>query len=322
MPNKSNDRLCIILNPKAGAGAAGKQVNQLRQHASSFFMHFEIWETTHPSHATELAQIACEKNFDIVAAFGGDGTCHEIINGMLYADQPRNPQTRFGLLPFGTGSDLRRTLQIPKHLPQALELLATTEPTLHDVGKCTLINKPVPPQYFINVAGFGANGEVARKANKRSKKLGGKATFFGAALQTVFDYSPRRVKLRWTNEEEQGEWEGEMLSCFFSNASYCGGGMHVGIHSSMHDGLAEVTVLPKMTITRQLMEIRKLYNGKIDTIPNVFRCSPSMLEATTTVGSEVLIELDGELFGELPASFVILKDVLYVHCNRNPTNSH
>ena len=178
MPTKTTDSLCVILNPKAGAGSAGKQLKKLRHHLATFFTEFDIRETKYPRHATELAELACDQGFDIVAAFGGDGTCHEIINGMLSDDQPRNPKTRFGLIPFGTGSDLRRTLQVPKHTPQAIELLATSNPVLHDVGKCTLIGNTNATEYFINVAGFGANGEVARKANRRSKRLGGKATFF------------------------------------------------------------------------------------------------------------------------------------------------
>ena len=83
-------------------------------------------------------------------------------------------------------------------------------------------------RFFVNVAGFGANGEVAEKSNRWSKRFGGRVTFLNATIHTTFTYRPPKVQMKWTSEEGRDNvWTGELLSCFIANASFCGGGMQV-----------------------------------------------------------------------------------------------
>jgi len=185
-----------------------------------------------------------------------------------------------------------------------------------------LLGENQATEYFINVAGFGANGEVAQRTNNGSKKLGGKLTFLGASLQTIFSYKAAQIKLNWQNENDSGEWEGKFLSCFVANASYCGGGMLIGPKASMQDGLADIGLLPKMGKFDQLVEIRKLYSGQIEQIKNAFCKRVSELRATTTIGNHVLIELDGEVFGKLPAAFSIIKRVLPIRADWKNADSN
>jgi len=101
-PN-TTDRICFIVNPKAGSGSAKSKRRKLEEQVSSCFHNWEIRETQHAGHAEQLAKQICEEDFDIIAAVGGDGTCHEVLNGMMHNDEPINPKTALALIPAGTG---------------------------------------------------------------------------------------------------------------------------------------------------------------------------------------------------------------------------
>ena len=84
-------------------------------------------------------------------------------------------------------------------------------------GKCTMEDQI---RYFVNVAGFGVNGEVAERTNSASKMFGWKITFIKATLQTSLSYKPKSVKLSWDSNSDQCEWTGEILSCFIANGKF------------------------------------------------------------------------------------------------------
>lgn len=306
-----SERICLIVNPKAGAGRAAKNINLLERAAERAFEHWEVRQTEAPGHATALAEQACDEGFHLVAAVGGDGTCHEIINGLIMNDRARSKQTAFCVLPFGTGSDLIKTLQTPKKLSEALWIAATGITLPSDVGKATFREgSESKVRYFINVAGFGANGEAVRYANKSSKRFGGTATFVGASLKTIANYKHPNVRIQLEHEEQVIDWNGPMLSTFVANGSYCGGGMNVGHNGNMHDGLLNISILPTLSTVQQLAHLPKLYNGKISAIPGAQCHSAQRLRATAPQHTAVFVDLDGELSGQLPVTFEVLPRVL------------
>ena len=83
----TSERICVILNPKAGNGRAGKKIKEIEIVLEKYFEQWEIQCTKAPKHATTLAQKACSDGFDIVAAVGGDGSCHEVINGIMASER-------------------------------------------------------------------------------------------------------------------------------------------------------------------------------------------------------------------------------------------
>ena len=228
MPEKVNSDSClIILNPKAGAGKAAYLEEKIKAIATKNFKRVEIKCTKAQGHATEIAREGCEQSFDAILAVGGDGTCNEVVNGMIRNDKAISPKTVFSLIPIGTGSDLKKTINAPINLQKAIETAAKGIVKECDVGKCTGKDKDgnVASRYFINVAGFGANGDVVRRSNQSSKKLGGKITFLSATLITAIRYQPAPVKIEWLDSGQASHWEETLLSCFIANGSYCGGGM-------------------------------------------------------------------------------------------------
>jgi diacylglycerol kinase family enzyme len=306
-----SERIVLIVNPRAAAGAAGARLDELKSAADRAFEQWEVKTTEGPRHATTLAAEAAAGGADIVASVGGDGTCHEVVNGLMDGRQARNRKTALALIPFGTGSDLQKTLKVPARLNEALWMAATGVTLPSDVGLTELRREGGRHQeHFINVAGFGANGEVVRRANAMDKSWGGTVTFLRATVQSTLAYKPALVRLRWSGPDGEGSWTGALTSCFVANGAYCGGGMWVGSGGTMQDGHLDVTVLPPAPFLRQMVEVRRLYDGSVGRFPGALRFRATAIEAEVEGGGPVYLDLDGENPGELPVRFELLPRAL------------
>ena len=325
---RSTERVCFIINPKAAAGLAGKNISKLESTAKQVFENFRIDQTQAPKHATQLATQAAQENFDMIISVGGDGTCHEVLNGLIKEDELINPKTRFAVVPIGTGSDLIKSLKTPKELLPALQIAAFGEARFLDVGKAVVSNTKnsvctKETKYFLNVAGFGANGEVVRRANSSNKRLGGRVTFMQATVHTSLTYTSPKARIRVFDALEDApklSWEDELLSCFIANGSYCGGGMWVAPHGSMNNGSFDISLLSKKSVLGQIRDLRHLYNGTIAQVREATCVRGNRVVAEPLQQQNIRIDLDGELSGMLPASFEILPHLLSVRARWNAEN--
>lgn len=308
----STQSICAILNPTAGNGQAGRERNNIEAALSQHFEHVVVWETQGPQHASELAERAGQQDFDMVVAIGGDGSVHEVVNGIMRLALEERPT--LGVIPFGTGGDFRRSLNIPKDVQRAVYILANGQTRTIDVGtaKVTRADGGSTEKFFINVAGFGANGEVVDKSNRWSKRFGGRVTFLNATLHTTFTYHAPKVQIQWTLNNETQSWTGEMLSCFIANASYCGGGMQVAPDSALGDGQLHFRLLPKLSVASQLIHLPKLYNDEIHKVDGAIAAPVMSVKAAANRNQKVQIDLDGELSGMLPAEFGLIAQALNV----------
>src|SRR5688572_7091462 len=103
-------RIVAILNPKSQSGRAARVPGS-----------FEVLETKAPGHAIELTRRALESGAKIIVAVGGDGTINECVNGFFENDRLVAADAALGIIPHGTGSDLRRVLNLPLDEVQAAE---------------------------------------------------------------------------------------------------------------------------------------------------------------------------------------------------------
>ena len=310
--------ICAILNPAAGNGQAGRERSNIERALAGHFHQWSIWETKGPKHAIELAEQAGREGFSIVAAIGGDGSCHEVINGLMRIPEETRPA--FAVIPFGTGGDFRKSLHVPQSIHTAVAIAASGHQQLIDVGQAKVMTDQGPSErYFINVAGFGANGEVVDKSNRWSKRFGGRITFLNATLHTTFTYHAPKVQMKWNRADgTEDTWTGELLSCFLANASYCGGGMQVAPLTALGDGQLHLRVLPKLSVPAQLVHLPKLYNDEIHKVQGAVAKTITSLEAASQRGTKVQIDLDGELSGYLPAQFSFVPKALTV-CTASTT---
>ncbi len=311
-----SDSICLVVNPRAGAGRAGRELESLEQLVKRSFETWAIRPTQGPGHGSELAQQAASDGFDIVAAVGGDGTCHEVVNGLMRCGDSAASRPVFTVVPFGTGSDLIRSLQIPKDTTRALWLASTGITLNADVGwiQCTKPDGALDERHFINEISFWMSGEVVTRVNRSSKRFGGFATFLGATVGTLVGYEPQRVHVTWDGPDGPGEWEGDLMNAFVANGHYCGGGMLVGRDGSMFDGRLEFTVLPPLSLASSAANLPRLYRGTPHRAPGAFRVAVRELTArcTSPNGGTLLVDTDGEQPGQLPLAVRLIPGALQV----------
>jgi len=310
------EQLCLIVNPRSGAGATGQRLDELRREADRWFAQWVLRTTEGPGHATQLAAEAVSEGFGVVVAVGGDGTASETVNGLFEEDHIRDPDVVFTTIPAGTGSDLVRTLRVPKDFEAALRIAATGETRPSDVAHVVY----TPPgtdetegRICVNVAGFGLSGEVVLRANQSSKRFGGTATFLGASMRSLAAYRPAHARVIWTGEDGADHtWEGSLLTAFVANGAYCGGGMWVGRGGSMQDGLLDLVLVPRLPLHKALVNFPRLYMGTTERTAGVMRERIVSLEAESEGVVPVLLDVDGEQPGGLPIRIRVLPGVLKI----------
>jgi YegS/Rv2252/BmrU family lipid kinase len=304
------ERICLVVNPRAAAGRMAGRIDELRRAVDRVFETWDLRLTEGPRHAERLAASAAREGFDLVAAVGGDGTCGEVVNGLFDGDRVRSPKIALCVVPFGTGSDLVRTLRTPTDLDAALRVASNGVTLPTDIGVVDLVGPDGNPvsRKFVNVAGFGAQGDVVRRVNAMDKRWGGGVTFFVAALASALRYEPQPARLSWEGPDGDDRWEGRLLSAFVANGQYCGGGMWVARDASMQDGILDLTTLVPTPFSQQLVDVRRLYDGHLERMRGTRRAVVTALRAEAPdAAGPVPVDLDGELAGALPASFRVLE---------------
>src|SRR5205823_7685585 len=126
-------RTVVIVNPKSQGGRLGKRWPELADTIGRAFP-FDERRTMGPGDATRLAREALREGFERVIAVGGDGTVNEVVNGFFDDGKPIAPSASFGLIPYGTGGDFRRTLDLPLATVDAAAVIAANHTKKIDVG--------------------------------------------------------------------------------------------------------------------------------------------------------------------------------------------
>lgn len=306
MPRK----IAAIANPQAGSGRVGRLLPKLAGRLRTRLGEITLRVTDSPEHATAIARELVEAGFDLIIAVGGDGTIGEVANGFLRDDKPIRDDVELGILPVGTGGDMRRSLGIPSDAGRAIEILATGRPLKIDAGKASLAGRDgsAVERYFVNLASFGIGGEAAARAGNPFTTLGGKAAFLWATLRAVAVFRGRRVEIEL-------DGSGEFLPFFISNVAvgngrYHGGGMQPCPKASLDDGVLDVTVIDYLKPLEVLRDIRVLYSDDVYRLPKVHRLQARRLRARADQPTSV--EVDGEALGRLPIELEVLPRCLNV----------
>lgn len=297
-------RTLLIVNPRSAGGRTGKTWARYAGLVKENLPDHETRLTERPGHATELARKGLEEGFEMVVSVGGDGTNNEVINGFFREDgAPVRKDAVFGHVPRGTGCDFARGMGIPK-TDEAFKRLAGSNTVPLDVGRIDYTRREggAGVRWFLNIAGFGANGDVVDRVNRSGKKLGGFATFLGATVSSLMSFKNPRVAFRIDGGKEE---EAVVNTMFVCNGRYCGGGMCTGPLAKTDDGLFDLSIVGDVSTSEALLSGRLMYSGRIYENPKVRHERAKKVEARS-LGGPVLVEADGEQPGLLPATWTIL----------------
>jgi diacylglycerol kinase (ATP) len=297
---KSHPDWVVIVNPASANGETGRKWPRHEVLLKNVLPSFEVWHTGYPGHGGLLAQQAVETGFSTIAVHGGDGTINEVVNGLMAAGEHH---TTLAILPFGTGTDLVRSLGVPRHIAKAAEMALKSPGQLVDVGLVEFIplEGQKPRRYFINVTDVGFGGDLVNYVNSHSKALGGRLSFFRGLLVTLWRYKNHPVQVAL---DEEVPFQVYASSIVVANGQYFGGGMWVAPEARVNDGFFEVVVVGDVSKTEVVANMGRLYRGTLAKHPKVSIFRARSLELTSK--EEVLIDMDGELVGRLPARFLLL----------------
>jgi YegS/Rv2252/BmrU family lipid kinase len=191
----------IILNPVAGKGKGARDRPLIERYFKKRSVSFKVLETTGPGNAITLVHDYPFTPDDIVVAAGGDGTCNEVVNGLL-TRQDRNALPRFAVLPVGRGNDFSYNCGMGDNLEAALDILCKGKAGPLDAGRVTGGNFP-NGRFFINGVGIGFDAKVGFAAAKLKLQSG--ITYALGALITIaqFEQSPT-LEIQYGNRPETG----------------------------------------------------------------------------------------------------------------------
>lgn len=296
----------VIVNPKSGAGLSPRKWARLAGTLTDGLGPFEARFTEGRGDGRRLAREASLAGATLVVAFGGDGTISEVANGLVDAGRG----TQLGIIPRGTGGDLRRSLDLPGDVGEAARRIRDAPPRLIDAGRVTFTapDGGSETRHFLNVASFGFSSTVAQRANESSKALGAKASFLSATLRSLVTYDNIDVLL---SADEQPARRMTLLFGAVGNGCYFGGGMKVCPEGCLDDGLLELVTVGDLGRLELLAKISRVYAGTHLGMSQVEHTRLRRLHVTpATPGPRIPLELDGETPGHLPATFEIIPAAL------------
>lgn len=300
----------LIVNPRAAAGKAARERPQLESQLRHHGAEFHTRMTERAGHAADLAREALRGGAEGVAVVGGDGTMSEALQGFFdEAGQPISPGAWLGPLPCGTGGDFRKTALPGVRDEDRVRRLMESSPRPLDVGWLEFVRDDGSPGAcpFLNIASFGLGGLVDRLVNEGPKWIGGRAAFMWGGLRASLRYDAQPIRLY---VDDVFVAETKISNVAVANGQFFGGGMHIAPGARLDDGLFDVVVLPEASYAAQARALPALYRGTILRQPNVIHRRGASVFAEPVEESPVLLDVDGEAPGRLPATFSIRTGVV------------
>jgi YegS/Rv2252/BmrU family lipid kinase len=296
----------LVVNPASANGATGKRWPQVSARIAELGLDHTALLTTRAGEATGLTAQALSSGADTVVAVGGDGTLNEVANGFFAGDP--HPKAALGLLPFGTGGDFRRTLGIPMELEAAIACVKGRRLRPIDVGRIEMeaLEGGRKVRHFVNIADAGIGGVVVERVNRTTKLFGGKASFMYGSILTLLTYKPQELKVRTAEQS----WAGKAQNVVVANCQYFGGSMHVAPKAEPDDGQFDLVIFGDIARFEAIKSINDIYKADHVKNPKVTGWRSSRVEVTSN--ERVLIDVDGEMCGTLPAVFEVVPKAISV----------
>lgn len=299
-----NNRWLAIVNLLSGSGKCGRDWDKIAQILYSKGIEFDTVFTGHRFHAIELAQRGIEEDgYRNLIAVGGDGTVHEVANGILTQQSVPSTEVRMGVIAVGTGNDWIRSYGIPTEYEKAVDVIVAGKSFTQDVAKATFVGRSGEEEsrYCVNVAGTGLDAAVNLEVCKmKDKGKNGKMAYMLQLAKSVLGYRSCKMSIKVDGAQVQ---EGLIMSSSIGIGQYNGGGMQQLPLSLADDGLLDCTVIDRMSLPKIVTVVGRLYDGKIYSVKKVHRYQGRLIEVASEDVREV--EVDGEPLGTTPVRYEI-----------------
>ena len=296
--------------------AASKKAGELWRRAESLLkqegISYECRYTGDSGNACRIAEDSAREGYRKFVAVGGDGTVHDVLNGIMYfVDSPELKTVRLedfylAVLPMGSGNDWIKSLGIPRDVKNIVGLISSGSFGRQDVVKVSLKDESGSPKsvtYMANVGGVGIDADVCRIVNV-NKKMGmsGKILYVKALIQCLMHRVPVVAHVLCDGEEV---YHGKYFSIAFGIGKYSGGGMRQTSDAVMDDGLLDMTIIPELGALTIAMKAPQLFTGTFSRIKQLVSKRGTKIEVIPDNGRPY-VEVDGEVIGTAPVCMEIM----------------
>lgn len=302
----------FIVNPRAGSGMTMYKWLPVEKRLEMLGVSFITAMTDHKRHAMELAWDAAGRGYRKIVAVGGDGSLHEVYNGVgrwCFAHGVPMEEFYIGVIPIGSGNDWIKSLGISNDVEEALDAILEGGESLMDVVRMTCDGGKTT--YMANVGGVGFDSHVCQRVNfqKESGKRG-RYIYINALFHTIANM--RRISVSCYADDVL-VFSGKCYSVAFGNGKYSGAGMRQVPCAEMNDGLLDYVIIPEMSIFNMFKLVPRLFNGTFDRAVQVIygKCKSFRMMPLDKDSSDIM-EIDGELVGRLPISLDVTGEKIRV----------
>ena len=305
----------VIVNPKSASGSTRDKWSLTASEFRAHFGPFSVAFTKGLGDGIDIAERASRSGRRFIIACGGDGTINEVANGILLSGE----DVELGVLPSGTGGDLRRTLGLPLTNREAAAALRDGETRMMDAVQVTFqdFEGNTIKRYFLNVSSVGLAADVIKRVKSAKvfdwlpiESIRGRANFAVSTLQEVLDIDPTIVRVRFDDGEEHSL---QTIAFCVANSRYFGGGMMIAPDAKINDGLLDVVNIGDIGTAKIILNAYSLYRGTHNQLDEVKSTLARKIEVSALDPSaEILLETDGEMPGKLPATYEVVPNAIRV----------
>lgn len=279
-----NERILVILNPSSGVVSKDIATSVIFKKLRKHFHTVSLINSNSPAHGVEITRQALDQ-FDIITAFGGDGTINSVASAMV------NTNKTLGILPGGSGNGLVRSLNIPLSWRRALDVLINGKDVYVDAGK-------INDTFFLNIAGIGLDAWISRQFNLESRERG-IASYVYYALKGVFERPTFRVKIKLGDTVFQDE----IMIMAFANFKQYGANLIIAPFASPYDRLLDICIINKFKLLKGL-NFQKFFTGHIHEFPfyKTYKFDKCEIES---LDGKIPFHFDGEYGGTDMERYII-----------------
>ena len=286
--------LNFIVNKRSGKNRGESNLNVITEYCNAHGIEYSVYETNAPGHAVTLTRSICSLSADNVVAIGGDGTFHEVLNGITDFSA-----IKVGFIPSGRGNDFARAANLPLKPIEALTDILTGETKKIDYIDCG-------EKRCLNVAGTGMDVDVLKAVENKRNAF----SYYAALIRCLLKFDPYRVVIKAkTAEGKELTLKHNCIMVGVCNGIAIGGGMKLAPDARVDDGKLDLLIAEKQN--RSVFRVvGKFVKGKHDSVPEIRHYEVTEVEVEN---GGVPVELDGEIYEGLPLKCKVVRGGLITY---------
>lgn len=280
----------IIYNPVAGKGKKiKKDIEFASKCLNDLSISYKLIETLYSGNAIELATQLAKDGYNVIGA-GGDGTCNEVMNGVVNA----NSGVLCGFIPMGSGMDIPAAIGIRPDIKRACEIIAEGHSSKADIGFAT--TDEGVERYFLGIGSQGFDSEVTRRANEAKRST----NYTKQTLLAIFPWKNKEIRVFMDNDTYEG-----MANCLaVANGPSYGGFMYICQRARVDDGIFHVNIVD-IGKFKLLKHFNRMFKATLLPHPNIYEHTSKKVrvEMKNPEDKPYHCQVDGEVLGPIPVTY-------------------